>query len=1177
MAVSGSDNRRLHFAVVADRFLGLQVLFAVSLTLLIAFSESNSYAQNATSGGLTGEVTDPSDALVPYANVELKDNTKGIWQTRSTNSVGEYSFPFVAPGNYTLAVSHPGFRTTSQTLDISLGPPVTLNIRLVVAGSLTVAHVTDQAPLIHAENGDASSTMSRLQIAQVPNPGGDLTYVAQTAPGAIMNTENGGGNFSILGMPGTSTMFTLNGMSYTDLHSSLNMSGATNLLLGINAVQEATIVSNGYAGRFGTLAGAEVNYVTKSGGDEFHGNALYFWNGSVLNANDWFNNATGTKRPFDNANQWAASIGGPIKKDKLFFFLDTEGLDLLIPTNQQVVLPSAQFEAATIANIDATFGSTSASDAFYRKLFALYNNAPGAGRATPGSFYDPLGCTQQFVGPDGLGTTVPCAVHYETTLSGPTYESLVSGRVDWSIGLEDSVFASVAYSYGHQSTFIDPISPAFSGSNNQPWWQGQLVETHSFGHSAVNQLVLAGWRFKIFLELENSSEAFAALPTALDWSDDADAFTNAGTNEFARRGNVITQYQLSDDLVKTWGNHKLGFGASLLHHTLSYLHAADQGTVVPFTLDAFYQGGLDPATPLTDTSGLYQNFASQLLQNTSLYVLGFYAQDEWHARPNLTFTLALRDEHQSNPVCKNRCFARLTGPFASVSHDPGQPYNEAIAGNLKQAYEGLDSLVWAPRFSFAWQPFGLLHNTVLRGGLGVFYSVLPGFVADMIEANPPLLNQFSLINNNIAPDETTSLFKDAATSNAAFLSGFAAGETLAEIQSQVEGFSPPAVVNPDRLLKSPQYQKWSLELQQAFGANTSMSIGYFGNHGIHELIQNQSANAFGLGSLPSGECASPPVPPCSDPRFSEVTELTTAGLSNYNGLVLSFQHRFRGWSEGIFEANYTYGHGFDESSNGGVFPFTTGSSVVPQDPNNFRGSYGPAEYDVRHSFNANYVWEVPLKAALRNHGADALVKGWQLSGTIFARTGFPYTVFDNAQGYYLQAQNFFGPIYAVPAGPLPQGSACGEGAAIPLAAHPCQPAQVLPNGDPNPGALFIQAGCETDFNTGTLPGSSDPCGGNTVAIAQGRNHFRGPDYFDTDLAVVKNIKIPGWEKGEVGIGLQFFNLFNHPNFSLPNNNSADPAFGQISTMDSPPTGILGSSLGGDASPRNIQAKLRFRF
>jgi hypothetical protein len=1176
MVSSASHNRRLGFmGNPSDASVPLAPRPFLSLILLLALALSNSLnAQNATSGGLTGVVTDPSNSLVPDATVELKDNAKGIIQTKGTNAVGEYSYSFVAPGNYTLTVTHPGFQTATQTFDVSLGPPVTLNVRLEIAGARTTVNVTDEAILLHAENGDASSSMSRLQVEQVPNPGNDLTYVAQTSPGAIMDTEGGWGNFSILGMPGTSNNFTLNGMSYTNLGVNINESGATNLFLGLNAVQEATVVSNGYSGRFGTMAGSEVSYVTKSGGDEFHGNASYFWNGSVLNANDWINNATGTKRPRDNANQWAASIGGPIRKGKLFFFFDTEGLNLLVPLTEQVVLPSSQFQAATIANIDAIFGSTSASDAFYKQIFSLYNSAAGTSRATPGSFSDPLGCTQQFTGPNGLGTAVPCAVHYQTTLGRSNYESLVSGRVDWNLRTQDSVFLSLAYSRGHQSSYTDPISSLFDVSSNQPWWQGQLVETHSFGRSAVNQLVLGGWQLRAIFALANPAAALAALPTELAWYD-ADTFTNVGAYNALPSGGSTTQYQISDDLVKTWGDHKLGFGATFLRHDETDLNAPDEGTIVPFSLNAFYQGGFDPSTG--DSTELDQSFASELKHYLASYVLGLYAQDEWHARSNLTVSLALRVEHQSNPVCQDRCFARLAGSFASVSHDPGQPYNQAILTNQRQAYQTFSNILYEPRVSFAWQPFGVSHNTVLRGGLGIFYNSLPDYAASLLDANSPLVNQFYAENDNIAPDETTSLFKDAASSNAAFLSGFAAGETLSQIQAQAPLFLPPGFVNPDRSLKSPLYQKWSLEVQQTFGSNSSMTVSYFGNHGIHGPIQQASANAYGYGTLPAGVCTSPPTPPCADARFSGVTELSTDGVSNYNGLVLSFQHRFSGWTDGVLQANYTYGHAFDEVSNGGFASFTAGSALVPQDPNHLRGSYGQAEYDVRHSFNANYVWQIPVSAALHHRGPDALVKGWQVSGTVFARTGFPYTVFDLQQSYALNGQNFFGPIYSVPVGSISHRLPCGEGAAIPRSPHPCQPAQVLSDGNPNPNAQFVQTYCETRFNTGTLPGPSGPCGGATTSIAQGRDRFRGPSYFDTDFGVIKNTKVPGWEKGQLGFGLQFFNFFNHPNFSLPDNYSSDQSFGEIFYMDSPPTGILGSGLGGDASPRNIQLKVQLQF
>ena len=311
-----------------------------------------------------------------------------------------------------------------------------------------------------------------------------------------------------------------------------------------------------------------------------------------------------------------------------------------------------------------------------------------------------------------------------------------------------------------------------------------------------------------------------------------------------------------------------------------------------------------------------------------------------------------------------------------------------------------------------------------------------------------------------------------------------------------------------------------------------------------------------------------------------MTQYNTNAVSNYNGMVASFERRFSAWGQGMIQVNYTYGHALDEVSNGGFLVFTTGSSIIAQDPNNLRGSYGPAQYDVRHSLNANYVWELPLKAALRGHGSDYLVKGWQISGAIFARAGFPYTVFDNAEANYLNGNNFFGTIYAVPVGPLPAVKSCGKGAFFLSPSTPCLPPQLQGDGvTPNPQALFLQSGCETGFNAGNLPGPSGPCSGPAVSLAQGRNHFRGPSYFNTDFAIMKNTNLPHWEGAVLGIGFQFFNFFNNPNFGISDNLSSDPAFayGRIFGLEQQPTGILGAGFGGDISPRMIQVKAQLRF
>jgi hypothetical protein len=1156
-------SRRTHWLLLC-----VAILLSVSLRLP---------AQSTASGGLTGLVTDPSHALVEGARVEIRETAKGAVYSTQSDRQGAFHFFFLAPGRYVVAILRNGFEKQSLTVNVPLGPPVSVNVTLAIQKAMTAVNVIGEAPLLHTDNGDFSSTKDEQQISEVPNPGNDLTYIAQTTPGAVMDTDMpGGANFSLLGMPGTSNRYTVNGMTDNDGSVNLSMIGALFLLLGQNSVEEATVVSIGYSGQFGGTAGANINYLTKSGTNGFHGNAQYYWNGRVLNSNDWINNAYQVPRPFDIAHQWAGSIGGPILRDKLFFFLDSEGVRVQTPVTQNVTIPSKEFEAATIANIDARFGAGSASDAFYRRIFGVYDSSPGASKSLQGNFGNPLGCPADF---SLLGVNTPCARHFLTARESAAHDALTEGRVDWNVSASDRLFVQLQNDRGFYPFYLDALNPLFDAGGDYPTWQGQALETHTFGAHAANQLLLAfNYVYPNFF-LIHGAQAVNAFPATLN-GDGSGTFSGfAGATNFLGSPSHTTSaiYQFSDDVLKTQGSHKLGFGINLerVHTTTTYSPNA-LGTITPQTLDAFYQGGVDPISPNVDFTVLNKSFDQRSAEHLIFGNLALYAQDEWHARSNLSLTVALRAEHQANPLCEPGCIVRLDGDFSAVSHDPAQPYNHSVLVNQEQAFAHADRILWSPRVSFAWQPLGAQHNAVLRGGVGIFYDPVPGSLAFSLSGNPPLLNSYVVLGDNLSPNEKTNLFQDAFNSNTSFVNGFKSGQTLAQIQAANPSFFPPALITPEKQPHSAQYQRWNLEWEQAFGTKTSLSVGYTGHHGIHQLVLNPSANAFGFGSLPASQCTSPPVLPCADPRFSELTQITTNAVSNYHGMLVSFRHRFSRWTKGQFQANYTYSHAFDEVSNGGLFPFTFGSSINPQDPSNLRAAYGPAEYDVRHSLNASYVWEIPVKVALGGHGRDAFVKGWELSGTIFARTGFPYSVFDYAQSGNLAQNNYFSLLYSVPARPVGPQASCGKGAAIPVAAKPCFPPQVLADGSPNPNALFVQSGCETGFYSGTLPGASGPCGGPAVNFTQGRNRFRGPSYFSTDLSITKLTKLPEWEKGTLGIGFQFFNLFNHPNFGFSDNNTASATFGQIPYMEQPATTILGAH-GTDASARMIQVKVQLQF
>src|SRR5258708_4553921 len=950
------------------------------LTVLVA-STLQVKAQSVTSGDIVGVVADPSGAVLPNVSVTLKSDAKGNTQVQSTNSHGTDRFSLLAPGSYTVSVAAPGFQEAMMSGVVTIGQATTLNIVLSLGGATSTVEVTSDAPLLQTENADVSTSFSQTQISQVPNPGNDLSYVAQTAPGVIQNTQGGNGNFSAYGLPATSNLFTLNGQNENDPFLNLNNSGATNLLLGNNDVQEATVVTNGYSGEYGTLAGANVNYVTKSGGNSFHGNALYWWNGRVLNANSYFNNQNGTPRPFVNANQWAASIGGPIKKDKTFFFVDTEGLRFVLPTSTNVRIPSSQFETATLANLASV---SPASVPFYQQLFNLYNNAPGASRAAnilPGG-----GC-----GSFSLPGGGPCALQFNSTVGQLSTEWLLAARVDQNLGNNDRLFGQFRTDHGFQATVTDAISPLFNLGSRQPQYEGQLEETHSLGANAVNQFIASGQYYSALFNLNNLPAAQQALPFRVGFS--GAAFSPLGRFlGIVPQGRNVSQYQFVDDFSIAKGNHSLKFGISFRRNNIGDFDPGigSIGASNSTTLSSFFNGN----------GGVYfQSFPSQARQPVALYDLGFYGQDEWRVKPNLKLTFSLRGEHFSDPVCQTNCFARLSGNFLNVSHNPNQPYDQAILSGQHSVLPTYTDVEWLPRFGFTWTPFGL-KTTVLRGGFGLFSDSFPCTLADQLLSNPPLQVGFNIAGGPLSTKVTGHQDQLATQSNAAFLAAFANGGTLASVQNSVPGFTPPTFNTVAARMQNPRYQEWNLELEQQLGQKTSLAVNYVGNHGVHEVVQNPGLNAFcDQNCLTALNNGNPPTVsqfgslPTSaiDSRFSTVTETSSSGDSNYSGLTVSVTRHSTNLT---VQGNYTYSHTQDDVSNGGLLNFNalTNSSILPPiDPFNLRRfNSGNSDYDTQHYLSLNYVYNVPHK-----FGPSAVFGGCTVSATGFARSGPPFTVVDS--------------------------------------------------------------------------------------------------------------------------------------------------------------------------------------
>jgi hypothetical protein len=1119
-----------HFAPVT------KIIFAISLALLaVLMLPGTLKAQSLISGNIAGTVTDATGAAVPNATVTVTSKASGAIQTAVSNGTGGYHVSLLEPGDYTLAVTAQGFQQTTTTVSVNAGVVTSANISLVVGSASQTIQVTASAPLLNTQAADLSTTFTQQQVQGLPNPGNDLTFVAQTAPGTVMNTGSGYGNFSAFGLPATSNTFTVNGGYENDPYLNLNNSGATNLLLGNNDVSDVTVISNPYNASFGGLGGAQINEITRSGTNKFHGNAAYWWNGRTMNANNFFNNQTGTPRPFSNVNQWAAAIGGPILHDKTFFFFNYEGLRVVLPTRATVFAPDDSYEAQTLANLTAN--GLSDEIAGYNNIFALYNNAPGRASAvvkTPDTLDNPYGTVQ-----------------FNATSGNFTHEWLMTGRIDQDFNERNHLFGHFEIDKGLQATYTSVLNPLFNADSPQPQYQGQLNYTHIFSPNITNQFLFATIYYRAIFTNTNLEASKELAPFSLIFADgdlgnNPNAALIGGENFLWPQGRNVTGYQFTDDVNWNHGNHNIQFGWTMRRNDVTDYSPSVLTTpeTVAFNTNPVDQNG-NPELPdpfafqQGHVDEYIQQFPQRLTQPVSLYAMGWYVQDQWKMLPNLTVTYGLRMEHNSNPICHTNCFARLPGDFSDASTSPDTPYQNIIQYGQRQAFNSLQAIGWAPRVGFAYLPDS---KTTVRGGFGMFADAFPGQIASSFLNNAPTNVGFTLLSSNITGDVPASgpttypLIPSAAgsagsilaASNQAFSTGFLHGATFNSLSS-VPGFSPPSITTAVNHVRYPTYNEWSLTVERQLTHTAALSVGYVGNYTYHQPIQNNSRNAFGFGSLPGSQ---------PNPNFGAATQVYSAGMSNYNGLVTSLVNRSRYLT---LQLNYVYSHALDQISNGGFNSFN-GSNAIGQFPQNpsaalLSQNYGNSDYDTRHYVSGSYLITVPYWG-----GPKILTDGWEVSGTVFHNDGFPFSVTANSTS---TATPFYGSlVFAQQIAPIANNHCGGASRSI--------------NGN-NPCTFGNSFQVPTDFGQGR------------------RNQMYASSYTNTDMSVSKNFGIPGWEAAHVKAGVQFFNLFNHPNFGPADGNIQSGITGFISSTVNTPTSILGSFLGGDASPRLIQLTAKFTF
>jgi hypothetical protein len=1140
-------------------------------------------AQSGTSSALSGTVVDATDAVLSNAAVTATNvDTKAV-RVGQTNGDGRFLFPEVNPGTYTVTVRANGFaEQTSQPTAVGVGRTVTLNFKLFVSSASQSVEVKAEQTLLSLENPNTTTTLEARTIANLPNPGQDLTFIAQFSPGALMNTAGssndakapgGYGNVEFNGLPATSNGYILDGYDTNDPWLGLNIGLSTNLVIGMDALQEATVNTNSFSVDQGRYGASQVNYFTKSGTTRFHGDLYETWNGSLFNAENYFLHANDTansiaKKPRSTVNEFGASVGGPILQDKLFFFAHYEGIRIALPLVSQAVVPSPAYQQyvlgqLALGGVDPITGTVLPQEpgeiAFYRSMFNLYGTTTGTPVPVSSCPLDASGTLLSGTQTGGnLFSGSGCANQRQESLTNSDTENLVVIKIDHTIDRNNSVWYRYQQDTGLQAAYTDPINSVFNSYSPQPQYTLVAGYTHVFTPNLVNQLNPGlSWYSSIF-EPNNFAQVRQTFPIVLMAGTNSAPFTTmGGDNNTYPQGRKVTQWQINDNLMWTRGKDTYKFGINTRRIDVSDYDLGEGivPTAVYNDLAQFTYGAAYTAS---------QTFPASLKERVTAGNLELYAMDSYKPTARATLTAGMRATWNTNPMSRQRLFARPAGSFLDLSHDIAQPLDQAIQTKLSGLFPATPLLVWQPRVSAAYL---IAPGTALHAGFGVFSDIVPAQVADLAATNAPYSPTFvgglggQVGGVGIAPSVAGSAVDATYNADQNFQSVFLAGA------EPCVGIAPGAPTCPlavsmntftSGTLKTPYYYQYNFGIERQVGARGAARIDYVGTRGVHEPYQVQ---LNGYQTVCSGCFAPYPYQKPLDQRFGSVNEFQTGANSNYSGLQASISEQFSNLN---LRGNYTFSHCLDEVSNGGLLSFSTQGILSPL-PGELSRQYGDCDYDVRHNISAYAIYRIPFSSShafLRTFFA-----GWSFSETAFIHSGLPFTVL--SQPYTANGNGIFqnsGPQFArrVPGVQLYRKT---------------------------PYSGVTEAGTKQWLNPEAFVSVVDPTtgactGGDSISNCQfgdsGRNAVRGPHFTDSDMYVTK--RFPLTERTSLRVDAQMFNAFNHPNFALPSNVEAGlpgvyiPAkFGTLESTTSPPTGLLGVGLGGDSSPRMIAFQARIEF
>ena len=1048
--------------------------------VLVLFSAEMGCAQQPL-GTIVGTVTDATGAVLATAKVTVTNTATQVQKTVSTGATGDYSVPYLISGSYTVQVEHPGFQTsTTNEVVLQASQIVRADFRMQVGEVNLVVNISAGTSALQTDSAAVGTTIDGQAVSQLPLNGRTFAQLATLVPGVAPQGSANIGTNRKRGSIGTSFAITANGFS--DVQNSFVYDGVPAMDLdsynfafspSIDAIAEFGVQTNSYSSLYGGAPGAHVDVITKSGTNQFHGTLWEFNRNDALAARNYFS----TSRAQLNRNQFGANLGGPIQKDKLFFFFNWEsGRQVQGTQGQLLSIPPPAFRTGD-------FSSLLPSGIIIRDPTT---GQPFPGNQIPTGRIDPNATTfLSFTpapnrGSDALGTNN----YLSSNLSARTTEDQYIGRVDYNLSSSDSIF--VRYMYDELTTPNEP--PVFGNDENINTARGQNLAinwTHTFSPTFVSN-ISAGWnRFfehQRFGTTDNPAYDIACglmhLPkVACDPLNYGPPDIQAGYSAFTVRDNGPRNrmnQRWSLDVKNSWGigRHSLDFGGSIFRLNWTFDEVVFPRGVYAFDGVQTAPSGTTPTAAHQLADFLLGLAHGVILSPTPLDIhdnswnTNFYFQDNWRISPNLTLSLGLRWDLFMRPQEKDGRIANYfmnsyggliaSGQFLVSNRPPGWP--RSLVFN--------DYADWGPRLGFAWT---LKTNTVLRAGFGAYYS-------------PEITNSYTNMGLNAPFNQFVNV---TASESAPIEYG-----NPAAVDPLFTGAGALGAFGVDPHIRDSRAFDWNLTVEEALSRDIFLNLSYVGTHGSH-LTNQWDANRAINPSLPGTPIIRP------NPDFGAINMAGSIGTSDFNSLQVQV---VRSVGTGVnFIAAYTWAKALGDT-DGGNFGSTYEANRI-QDIFNLSAARSIESFDIRHRLSASLVYNLPFS---RGTGlTHQLLGGWQLGAIINLQTGI-----GNGVTYGNDTSN------------------TGVGSWPDMIANP-----VLPRSERS---------VKEWFNTAAFVAPPPGRFGNSPRLS-----FHNPGLSNVDFMVGKTSSVSN--DVAVQFRAEFFNLFNHTNFTDVDNNLTSPGFGTITS------------------------------